>query len=188
MKTSALKPTATHCATSRAHLKANCIRTSCAPAAKGTFLSVPARSKRDAVQARLDHVTESINAFNQTLENPHLLSIIKGAYLWEDPTLEITLIQDRASTACRSSENSNNPACVFYDAVITQRLQWEQELNDAFELSLKSKDFHVYLQPKVSAEDERLIGAEALVRWNHPQLGPFPPLILFPCLRKTETS
>ena len=141
-------------------------------------------ANRDAVQARLNHVTETINAFNQTLENPYLLTIIKGAYWVEDPTLEITLIQDRASTACRSSENSNNPACVFYDAVITQRLQWEQELNDAFELSLKSKDFHVYLQPKVSAEDERLIGAEALVRWNHPQLGIISPADFIPLFEK----
>ncbi len=156
----------------------------CARSERDHFFLCLLEANRDAVQARLDHVTESINAFNQTLENPHLLSIIKGAYLVEDPTLEITLIQDRASTACRSSENSNNPACVFYDAVITQRLQWEQELNDAFELSLKSKDFHVYLQPKVSAEDERLIGAEALVRWNHPQLGTISPSDFIPLFEK----
>ena len=41
--------------------------------------------------------------------------------------------------------------------------------------ALVNKEFKVYLQPKISATEERLAGAEALVRWIHPTEGFIPP-------------
>ncbi len=37
--------------------------------------------------------------------------------------------------------------------------------------ALKSREIEVYYQPKVSLRDEKVIGFEALIRWNHPQKG-----------------
>lgn len=39
------------------------------------------------------------------------------------------------------------------------------EMNRAME----QRQFHVYLQPKFNMETEKIIGAEALVRWVHPE-------------------
>ena len=58
----------------------------------------------------------------------------------------------------------------------TQNIQKEHEINDLFESSLKNGNFQVYLQPKVQLEDEKIGGAEALVRWNHLQKGMIYPL------------
>lgn len=51
------------------------------------------------------------------------------------------------------------------------RLSLEGELRHA----LERKEFEVYYQPKISAMDAKLIGAEALIRWNHPAKGMVPP-------------
>ena len=47
----------------------------------------------------------------------------------------------------------------------------EQELNALFEKALEQDQFQVYLQPKVRLVDQTVGGAEALVRWFHPQRG-----------------
>lgn len=52
-----------------------------------------------------------------------------------------------------------------------RRMRREEELNMLFESALEHHEFVVTLQPKVRLSDERIGGAEALVRWVHPQQG-----------------
>ena len=58
-------------------------------------------------------------------------------------------------------------------------LQSEQEDKIRLEADLRaaiaSKQFHLVYQPLVSARDQKLVGFEALIRWNHPQRGFIPP-------------
>lgn len=138
------------------------------------FLCIKEREKQ-AIQFRLDAMIHDINSFNKTRETPYYLTILQGAYLIDDPTLELTIIQDRTRTAYQNQASGAHPSCAFYDADFTRQLQTEQELNDLFEQSLKNHDFQVYLQPKVRLLDGGIAGAEALVRWIHPQKG-----IIFP--------
>jgi diguanylate cyclase (GGDEF)-like protein len=56
------------------------------------------------------------------------------------------------------------------------RARMEQDLRSA----LSSKQFHLAFQPLVSAKTQKLIGFEALIRWNHPKRGLVPPNIFIP--------
>ncbi|MCS2608512.1 sensor domain-containing phosphodiesterase [Halomonas dongshanensis] len=51
--------------------------------------------------------------------------------------------------------------------VATARRAFQKELRNAFE----HEEFELYYQPQVSTYDRRLLGAEALLRWNHPGRG-----------------
>ncbi len=53
----------------------------------------------------------------------------------------------------------------------TKRLVLEASLRHA----LKRDEFAVYYQPKRDFKTEKISGAEAMLRWNHPDLGFFPP-------------
>ena len=64
-------------------------------------------------------------------------------------------------------------------------MQLEYELNTMFEDSIKKRDFQIYLQPKVRLADLTLSGAEALVRWIHPDKGMICPSDLYRCLKRT---
>ena len=52
----------------------------------------------------------------------------------------------------------------------------ENDLNDA----IKNREFKVYYQPQYDAVTEKIVGAEALVRWQHSELGFLPPGMFIP--------
>lgn len=137
------------------------------------------------IQQRLHEIILDINAFNQNRQEPYYLTVQQGAYTVDDPKLEVTIIQDRATTACRTRSAVEDGFCIFYDIAFTKRLQKEQELNGLFGKSLQNGDFQVFLQPKVWAASGRTGGAEALVRWIHPQRGMIYPSDFIPLFEKS---
>ena len=66
----------------------------------------------------------------------------------------------------------------------SHELQSEQDdrvrLETDIRQALASKQFHLNFQPLVSAKTQKLIGFEALIRWNHPQRGNVPPNVFIP--------
>ena len=56
------------------------------------------------------------------------------------------------------------------------RVRLETDLRQA----ISSKQFHLVFQPLVSAKTQKLVGFEALIRWNHPQRGFVPPNVFIP--------
>ncbi|GAA4024349.1 EAL domain-containing protein [Sphingomonas swuensis] len=66
----------------------------------------------------------------------------------------------------------------------SSELQSEQEdrvrLEADIRAALESRQFHLAFQPLVSAKNQKLVGFEALVRWNHPKRGFVPPNVFIP--------
>jgi diguanylate cyclase (GGDEF)-like protein len=66
----------------------------------------------------------------------------------------------------------------------SSELQSEQEdrvrLESDLRQAIASKQFHLFYQPLVNAKTQKLIGFEALIRWNHPQRGNVPPNVFIP--------
>ncbi|MEO5611697.1 MAG: EAL domain-containing protein [Sphingomicrobium sp.] len=66
----------------------------------------------------------------------------------------------------------------------SSELQSEQEdrvrLENDLRAAIKSDQFHLNFQPLVNAKDQKLVGFEALIRWNHPQRGLVPPNVFIP--------
>lgn len=140
--------------------------------------------KEGEIAARLQEIVREINSFNENLENPYHLSFRQGAYLIDEPDLDSTIIQDRVMTACMNQQEFGENSCVFYDICFTQKMKQEHELNAMFRGALENGDFKVYFQPKVSLEDEKTAGAEALVRWQHPEEGMISPGDFIPLFEK----
>lgn len=71
----------------------------------------------------------------------------------------------------KSSTVSTGERCVFYDQKIMETIKRNHKLENLFESSIENHDFEMYLQPKIEVGSWKLRGAEALVRWNHPEEG-----------------
>ena len=67
-----------------------------------------------------------------------------------------------------------------FDASHDQSLREQHESLDAIRQALDRREFELYYQPKVNMRTGQVLGAEALVRWNHPTLGLLPPARFLP--------
>ena len=127
-------------------------------------------------------IIAEINSFAKNKASQ--LTILQGACLIENPNSEINIIQDYARLACRL--NSKKSKCTYYDKEILDTMKKEQELNDLFENSIKNKDFHMFLQPKIIISNNKIGGAEALVRWFHPERGTIYPSDFIPLFERND--
>lgn len=101
----------------------------------------------------------------------------------EDKT-DITVYIDQASMARKTIKDSVHRNQAYYDEKMKQTLDKENDIEKRMEAALQNQEFQVYLQPKYGLRTERIIGAEALVRWIDPRKGIIPPDQFIPLFEK----
>lgn len=107
-----------------------------------------------------------------------------GIYYVEDLTVSVEQMCDRALLAARSIKGQYGKYAAPYDDTLRNRLLKEQSITDSMESALAQNQFQIYLQPKYRIEDGKLVGAEALVRWIHPEWGFQSPAEFIPLFEK----
>ncbi len=94
-------------------------------------------------------------------------------------------VMRQADTALHKAKAEGGARTTFFEAAmgeaVEQRFRVERELR----LALTGNELRCYLQPQVSA-DGRLVGAEALVRWEHPTRGLVPPAVFIPIAEMSD--
>ena len=96
------------------------------------------------------------------------LSISIGIYMIDDKPIRSRVAADRADMARETAKNSKDSSYAFFDSSMLERIRREKRIEDIMEDSLALGEFRVYLQPKYSlGSQNEVVGAEALVRWNH---------------------
>jgi diguanylate cyclase (GGDEF)-like protein/PAS domain S-box-containing protein len=68
----------------------------------------------------------------------------------------------------------------FFDKSVSQREERQAFLQQGFKSALQNNEFFMLYQPKYSISRQQVVGAEALVRWNHPTLGLVSPVEFIP--------
>ncbi|HEY9130103.1 MAG TPA: GGDEF domain-containing phosphodiesterase [Sulfurovum sp.] len=61
----------------------------------------------------------------------------------------------------------------------------ELKLHNDMQGALRNGEFEVYYQPVIKVANEEVVGAEALIRWKHPQYGLIPPIVFISLMEKT---
>lgn len=97
-----------------------------------------------------------------------------------DKKQDINAIRANANLARAENKKSVLDEIIFYDEKLKARRVEEKELEYEAEEALVNGDFLVYFQPKYDVETEKIIGAEALVRWLHPVKGMLSPALFVP--------
>lgn len=107
-----------------------------------------------------------------------------GVYPISDRLPTVEQMCDRAFLAVQSIKGQYGQHMAYYGDELRRKMLWERVVTDGMEVALEESQFEVYLQPKYRICDKSLIGAEALVRWNHPEWGIQPPAQFIPLFEK----
>lgn len=93
---------------------------------------------------------------------------------------DINMIRARANSARKKNPVSFKTQVTFYcEADLVKELE-AKELEADILHAVKERQLEVYLQPKYDINSELMIGAEALIRWNHPEKGMLQPAKFVP--------
>lgn len=112
------------------------------------------------------------------------LPVKLGIYEIIDRSIPVELMCDRAVWVVDTIKGIYDRYVAVYDDKIRNTLLREQAITDAMETALSEKQFVVYYQPKNSLGDDNIIGAEALIRWIHPEWGFMSPGEFIPLFEK----
>ena len=105
-----------------------------------------------------------------------------GIYPNADRTLDIERRFDRAQIAADMVHGSFSKAVGIYDKELHDKELYDEQLIDGFRQAVQERQFVIHYQPKfdIRADAPVLAGCEALVRWNHPELGMISPGVFIP--------
>ncbi len=102
---------------------------------------------------------------------PFEILLVYGLYIIDDRTLPVSIMHDRADMAKRTVKGNYVRRYAYYDDKLRKELLEELDIVNDMNGALQKKQFEIYLQPKCKLSTGEIIGAEALVRWNHPTRG-----------------
>jgi len=114
----------------------------------------------------------------KSMEEPFLLSdqslyitLSIGAAIYpEDGDTSEELIKNADAAMYQAKDDGRN-TYQFYNQSMTVKAFERISMEASFRNALKNTEFVVYYQPQINAETELLVGMEALVRWQHPDMG-----------------
>ena len=122
----------------------------------------------DAIVTKLQTVFEESFVYRN---QKFFLSASMGISVYPDHGLDSETLIKNADTAMYKAKDAGKNTYAFYTLDMTiasyERIGMENALREA----VKEKQFIVYYQPQIDLQTGKVIGAEALVRWNHPSEG-----------------
>lgn len=93
-----------------------------------------------------------------------------GVYIINDSDTPINTIFDNSTLAAKSCKNDYIIGYAVYNESMLVSVKREQLITNAMYDSLKKKSYKVFLQPIYALKENKLYGAEALVRWDNPPI------------------
>jgi diguanylate cyclase (GGDEF)-like protein/PAS domain S-box-containing protein len=139
--------------------------THCAEVAQKILTAV---ARPFAFDTQIFHITASIGISTYPADSEDMHSLLKNA--------------DIAMYRAKELGKNNFQ---FYSAQMNVHNRERLELESSLRRALECNEFVLHYQPKVNIHSGRIIGMEALVRWQHPVKGMIPPMQFIPLAEET---
>jgi len=117
-----------------------------------------------------EKVSKSLSQPYQLNQFVYNCSASIGVTMFRDAGITIEDVHKRADAAMYQAKNAGRNTVRFYDPKTQAALEARSELEHALRTAIEHRQLHVYFQVQVD-NNSRPVGAEALIRWEHPQMG-----------------
>ncbi len=126
-----------------------------------------------------DVLAEMARPFPGTSQDVFVSASI-GLSLFPDDAKSANELTRHADAAMDSAKKLGRNNYQFFTHALNEEVHERMVLEAGLRLALQRDEMHLVYQPKIDLESREIIGAEALLRWNHPTLGVIAPARFIP--------
>lgn len=131
---------------------------------------IPAYTDPRAIEIRALQLLKSIHPSVTIEDTEYHISLSMGLSIFPKDGNSVDQIIQNADMAVHNGKEQGLEF-IRYTAAIKNRTQSRIELENDMRRGLEREEFFLEFQPQVNLDDGRVVGMEALVRWNHPRKG-----------------
>jgi diguanylate cyclase (GGDEF)-like protein/PAS domain S-box-containing protein len=108
-----------------------------------------------------------------------------GVAIYPDHGADPTMLLERADIAMFRAKELGGDNYKFYTHAMREQLGERVQMESALRQALERREFVLYYQPQVDIGSGRIVGMEALIRWQHPEMGMVAPGRFIPLAEET---
>nr|WP_252198483.1 EAL domain-containing protein [Clostridium sp. MCC353] len=139
---------------------------------------------KNSLERLVNKIRNDAQHFMDELGVVYRLTVSCGVYIVDSDLTSVDKLVNRSRYANEKAKLQGGQAIVYYYDDLLSSMMREKELEAMMEKALQENQFIPYYQAQYYAADGRLAGAEALVRWFHPDRGMIQPGEFIPLFEK----
>ncbi|MEM6415437.1 MAG: EAL domain-containing protein [Pseudomonadota bacterium] len=140
-----------------------------------------------------DALNTVMQRLSDTIEQPIIyegnslsVRLSAGAACYPDNETNVDELIRKADTALYEAKNAGRGCFRTYDEQVDHKAKTLRRIEDELRIGVRRGELALFYQGKRSVSDATLVGAEALVRWHHPDRGIVPPGDFISVVEKTD--
>ncbi|KJY83336.1 diguanylate phosphodiesterase [Vibrio galatheae] len=141
------------------------------------------------LKTKLETLVDELSRHQRKMFNvdntSHRLSYCIGVAYAGDAIGSPDMWHKNADFALYKARSVGEGAVCWFDEELLSETIRQHQIETEIRSALSNHQFVLLFQPKVAIDSGKIVGAEALLRWNHPQLGPISPVEFIPIAEKT---
>lgn len=118
-------------------------------------------------------------------KNRILVNINIGISLFPNDGLESDILLNKSYTAMNTSKEKGKNGYAFFSDSMNSKAFERLSLENNLRTAIKKKEFVLHYQPQINLDNSRIIGMEALIRWQRPGTGLVAPMEFIPIAEET---
>jgi diguanylate cyclase (GGDEF)-like protein/PAS domain S-box-containing protein len=132
-------------------------------------------------------VHKLLNSFNSPFfidSNEIYTSVSIGIGTYPDDGDSVELVMQYADTAMYHAKQSSSCNYCFFSLELRTHIDEQLAIENRLRHAIRKNELTVFYQPKLNTYNAQIVGAEALLRWQNPDLGNVPPAVFIPVAEK----
>ncbi|MDH5301554.1 MAG: EAL domain-containing protein [Gammaproteobacteria bacterium] len=126
----------------------------------------------DSIDSLSENILKSLSNKDYMInESPFHITISIGISVYPLESDSESELMRGAEVALQYSKQNGGNQANYVTSEMNKRNHEKFQLEKDLRVAYEKKQFELYYQPKICSKTERIVGAEALIRWHHPQRG-----------------
>ena len=144
------------------------------------FILILPRTEVDGAAIVAEKLINTVSSPYQIEPHELMTTPSIGIAMYPDDGLDMETLSKNADAAMYQAKQSGRNRACFFTQEMQDRSVRNMKLTNALMRAISHNQLTLYYQPQIAMQDGRITGAEALLRWNHPEFGAVSPAEFIP--------